>query len=255
KETFKTQKEKKALIRKQPQVLQYDSTKLPDNMEHLAELKEKMDAYEDEFKRSYQAWQKQLEHPGLISIQYNNNYNSFLLKQRKYAIEQRYIEFNRYIDTVDHYLHENYQHIEQLYRDSMEAEIIPKELYDLAKQMQALDKIIEDELRMLQMKQVINNAEEIEVYYDGLVFSYFNQLETGLLEANEHRAWVLANLPTVEKDWKELKKLSKIQPKLNKQKMKFLEEQQENDHKREVNLAEMVMDQTDKWAKEMEDRF
>ena len=211
----------------------------------LVELGEKFDTL-------LNSWTASLESPALISVQYRNRYNQYLLENRKKALEQKFTEYNRFIDTLDSRLIFNYSRLEQLYNDSMKNELLPNDLYKMCKQMVTLKKVLEDEIRLAQLNGNISNGEELENEVALFVFAHLKKNEEAIENSRSHVNWALANFKTVEKEWKQLAKLTKEQHKLTKKKIEFLEENAENDHKRELDLALTVKEKTDKWKKELE---
>lgn len=249
KEASKIELEKRKLKQKNPALaasvdsLEYEFANVSNNGKAMIEAGK-------EFDMQLKAWKEKLEHPAIISIQYRNRYNQYLLERRKLFIEQKFTEYNRYIDSLDAQLDFNITRIEQLYDDSVKAELLPSELYKYCKQMVVYFKSYQDDLRTAS-NNAEPNAEQMQLQAANFVYAHLKEAEDAITQARDYLYWIDENLDTVTKEWKQMEKLLKQQLKLNKEKEKFLSEMEETTHKREKDLVKVFEDYTTKWKRSL----
>ncbi|TXC81670.1 transglutaminase domain-containing protein [Luteibaculum oceani] len=252
KEQSKIAYEKIKFKKKYPYVVQNVDTVVDKSFRTLSPNAEALATLGEEFEILEAEWLENIDAPALLEIQFRNQFNVFLLEKRKEALTQKFVEYNRFIDTLDRRLQKNFDALDRLYSEELKQEMLPIEFFKICKQITGKSKVLLEELRLKQINGEIKDIEVVEEVVNNFVYAYWRRLEALNQDGYSFIDWNENYLKEVQKDWRKLAVLTKVQPKLNKAKLKFLEEEFENSHKREIDMTEMVEEKTEDWKKEID---
>ena len=220
----------------------------PPALEAIPEMADSMQKMNEAFGAMIDAWEAETERSVLQSILDNNNYVKYLLNQRIFALEQKSLLANHYIDRLDSVLQVQMKAQEWCYNDSLVKEILPRELYRMMKSMDSYSRQIKSALR----SQEVAGAGDITNYYLTLAYQKKKDLYNLNREAISYHNWLIGYLDQFVADWRQIIHLAEDQEDLSEEKKEYLLEQAEHGNNRSEDLSQTMQNNSESWEEKID---
>lgn len=178
-----------------------------------------------------------------------------MLATRRDFLMQKQLVSYLFIDTLDAQIFREFDALDALYSDSLDASFIPRELsrtmMDISRFMKGLPNVLAERLSQGKIKQIEGYMD----YFRKQAESYQSKSVAIHKTSLEYNAWMLGYLQQFENEWKAIEDLAKEQDKVAKKSNEHIVDFEEHNHKREMNLFQTIYEQSEKWHDSLDKRY
>lgn len=213
-------------------------------------LTDSLDMLVRNFKNEKLKWKQATDSTFLQPLIDTLLHNRYLFRIRNIYVESQNLDFNNDISKIDSLIHENNKALTSLYLDSLQVEMLSKELYNRVKGMSRFMSYSKTELVNLELKEHQIDADVIQGNFNQILLDHYVRLAELNLNAMAHNKWMAITLESFEVYLNDMDRFISGQENAHKERYEYYMKMNENNFNRDENVYKLIEKDCKKWKVE-----